>query len=224
MNAATAFAARPLRSSDAMEPAARHAVIIRAGNMSLGVNLLVQLTKKVAQALDEDFDIEVIEAHHNQKVDAPSGTALMLGEAAAEGRGVALMAAGDHLVVTYAGRDQLTNAQLPPAVPIAELYDTLREMIGDDGVAAIENGARMACDTGVLAGYPLVDLKITLKDSAMLEGETTEADFAYAASEAIWNGARDAGPSLLEPVMEVEVVVPVRSAVAEKIPETVPVF
>jgi exodeoxyribonuclease V gamma subunit len=50
----------------------------------------------------------------------------------------ALMAAGDHLVVTYAGRDQLTNAALPPAVPIAELYDTLRDMVGDDGVAAIE--------------------------------------------------------------------------------------
>ena len=66
-----------------LKPAARHATIIRAGNMSLGVNLLVQLTKQVAAALDEDFDIEVIEAHHNQKVDAPSGTALMLGEAAA---------------------------------------------------------------------------------------------------------------------------------------------
>lgn len=70
--------------------AARHATIVRAGNMSLGVNLLVQITRQVAAALDEDFDIEVIEAHHNQKVDAPSGTALMLGEAAAEGRGVAL--------------------------------------------------------------------------------------------------------------------------------------
>ncbi len=65
--------------------AARHATIVRAGNMSLGVNLLVQLTKKVAAALDEDYDIEVIEAHHRHKVDAPSGTALMLGEAAAEG-------------------------------------------------------------------------------------------------------------------------------------------
>lgn len=74
----------------ALEPASRHAVIVRAGNMSLGVNLLVQLTKKVASALDADFDIEVVEAHHRHKVDAPSGTALMLGEAAAEGRGVAL--------------------------------------------------------------------------------------------------------------------------------------
>jgi len=70
--------------------AARHATIIRAGNMSLGVNLLVKLTKLVSEALDDDFDIEIIEAHHNQKVDAPSGTALMLGEAAADGRGVAL--------------------------------------------------------------------------------------------------------------------------------------
>ena len=70
--------------------AARHAVVVRAGNMSLGVNLLVQLTRQVAAALDEDYDIEIVEAHHNQKVDAPSGTALMLGQAAADGRGVML--------------------------------------------------------------------------------------------------------------------------------------
>ena len=85
--------------------AARHAVVVRAGNMSLGVNLLVQLTKKVAAALDEDFDIEVIEAHHNKKVDAPSGTALMLGEAAAEGRGVSLENVSDR------GRDGITGAR-----------------------------------------------------------------------------------------------------------------
>ncbi|AVO37767.1 4-hydroxy-tetrahydrodipicolinate reductase [Pukyongiella litopenaei] len=89
----------------ALEPAARHAVIIRAGNMSLGVNLLVGLTRKVAAALDADFDIEVIEAHHNRKVDAPSGTALMLGEAAAEGRGVTLAEAADR------GRDGITGAR-----------------------------------------------------------------------------------------------------------------
>ncbi len=86
-----------------LNAAGRHAVIVRAGNMSLGVNLLVQLTKKVAAALDEDFDIEVIESHHNQKVDAPSGTALMLGEAAAEGRGVSLSNAADR------GRDGITG-------------------------------------------------------------------------------------------------------------------
>ncbi len=66
--------------------AARHAVIVRAGNMSLGVNLLVNLTRRVAAALDADWDIEIVEAHHRMKVDAPSGTALMLGAAAAEGR------------------------------------------------------------------------------------------------------------------------------------------
>ncbi len=88
-----------------LEPASRHAVIVRAGNMSLGVNLLVQLTKKVAAALDEDFDIEVIEAHHHHKVDAPSGTALMLGEAAAEGRGVDLNDVSDR------GRDGITGAR-----------------------------------------------------------------------------------------------------------------
>ncbi|SLN66453.1 4-hydroxy-tetrahydrodipicolinate reductase [Roseovarius albus] len=89
----------------ALKPAARHAIIVRAGNMSLGVNLLTQLTKKVAAALDEDFDIEIIESHHNQKVDAPSGTALMLGEAAAEGRGVSLNEAADR------GRDGITGAR-----------------------------------------------------------------------------------------------------------------
>ncbi|WP_371171400.1 4-hydroxy-tetrahydrodipicolinate reductase [Aliiroseovarius sp. 2305UL8-7] len=85
--------------------AARHATIVRAGNMSLGVNLLVQLTRKVAEALDEDFDIEIIEAHHHHKVDAPSGTALMLGDAAAEGRGVELADVSDR------GRDGMTGAR-----------------------------------------------------------------------------------------------------------------
>lgn len=70
--------------------AARHAPIIKAGNMSLGVNLLVALTRRVAEALDEDFDIEIVEMHHRDKVDAPSGTALMLGGAAADGRGIDL--------------------------------------------------------------------------------------------------------------------------------------
>lgn len=85
--------------------AAHHAVIVRAGNMSLGVNLLVGLTRQVAAALDADFDIEVIEAHHNRKVDAPSGTALMLGEAAAKGRGVTLADVRD------SGRDGMTGAR-----------------------------------------------------------------------------------------------------------------
>ena len=70
--------------------AARHAVIVKSGNMSLGINLLAALVKQAARALDASFDIEVLEMHHRAKVDAPSGTALMLGRAAAEGRGIAL--------------------------------------------------------------------------------------------------------------------------------------
>ncbi|MCF6444842.1 4-hydroxy-tetrahydrodipicolinate reductase [Nereida sp. MMG025] len=101
-----------------LEPASRHAVQVRAGNMSLGVNLLVKLTEKVAAALDEDFDIEVIEAHHHHKVDAPSGTALMLGEAAAAGRGVDLNDVRD------SGRDGITGARKR----------------GDIGFAAIRGG------------------------------------------------------------------------------------
>ncbi|MEJ5080631.1 4-hydroxy-tetrahydrodipicolinate reductase [Ochrobactrum sp. MYb379] len=71
--------------------AARHATIVKSGNMSLGVNLLSGLVKKAAQALGpEDFDIEILEMHHKHKVDAPSGTALLLGEAAALGRAIHL--------------------------------------------------------------------------------------------------------------------------------------
>ncbi|MDY0108523.1 MAG: elongation factor G [Candidatus Krumholzibacteria bacterium] len=77
-----------------------------------------------------------------------------------------------------------------------------------DFLAAIENGVRMACDTGVLAGYSLVDLRIDLRQAGVTDGETAEPDLAYAASEALWNGARDAQPVVLEPVMAVEVVVP----------------
>jgi len=73
-----------------IKDAAKTAVIVKSGNMSLGVNLLAALTKRVAKTLDNSFDIEILEMHHNQKVDAPSGTALMLGRAAAEGRGIDL--------------------------------------------------------------------------------------------------------------------------------------
>ncbi|MEQ1648753.1 MAG: 4-hydroxy-tetrahydrodipicolinate reductase [Hyphomicrobiaceae bacterium] len=73
-----------------IKAAARHARIVKAGNMSFGVNLLVELAKRIAASLDEDFDVEVLEMHHRMKVDAPSGTALMLGEAIAEGRKVSL--------------------------------------------------------------------------------------------------------------------------------------
>ncbi len=101
-----------------LEAAGRHATIIRAGNMSLGVNLLVELTRQVAAALDAEFDIEIVESHHKHKVDAPSGTALMLGEAAAQGRGVLLSEVADR------GRDGITGAR----------------KIGDIGFTAIRGG------------------------------------------------------------------------------------
>ena len=75
-----------------IKAAARHAVVVKSGNMSLGVNLIAALVRQAAKALGADFDIEILEMHHRHKVDAPSGTALLLGQAAAEGRGIDLAA------------------------------------------------------------------------------------------------------------------------------------
>ncbi len=131
-----------------LEPASHHAVIVRAGNMSLGVNLLTQLTKKVAAALDEDYDIEVVEAHHNQKVDAPSGTALMLGEAAAEGRGVALADVKD------SGRDGITGARKRGDIGFTAIRGG--DIVGEHDVMFAAHGERiilrhMATDRSVFA-------------------------------------------------------------------------
>ena len=128
--------------------AARHAVVVRAGNMSLGVNLLVQLTRKVAAALDEDFDIEVVEAHHRMKVDAPSGTALMLGEAAAEGRGVALESAADR------GRDGITGPRRRGAIGFHAIRGG--DVVGEHDVIFAADGERvvlrhLATDRGIFA-------------------------------------------------------------------------
>ncbi|OOY24685.1 4-hydroxy-tetrahydrodipicolinate reductase [Thioclava sediminum] len=119
----------------ALAPCARHAVIVRAGNMSLGVNLLTQLTKKVAAALDADWDIEVIEAHHNKKVDAPSGTALMLGEAAAEGRGISL---DDN---RESGRDGITGARKHGAIGFSAIRGG--DIVGEHDVLFAGMGERI---------------------------------------------------------------------------------
>jgi 4-hydroxy-tetrahydrodipicolinate reductase len=71
-----------------IKEAGRRAVIVQSGNMSLGVNVLAALIKRMAKTLDDDYDIEILEMHHNKKVDAPSGTALLFGRAAAQGRNV----------------------------------------------------------------------------------------------------------------------------------------
>ena len=131
-----------------LEPASRSTAIVRAGNMSLGVNLLTQLTKKVAAALDEDFDIEVIEAHHHHKVDAPSGTALMLGEAAAEGRGVNLSDAMD------SGRHGITGARKRGDIGFSAIRGG--DIVGEHDVMFAAAGERivlrhMATDRAVFA-------------------------------------------------------------------------
>lgn len=120
---------------DRLNAAARHATIIRAGNMSLGVNLLTKLAEQVAKALDDDYDIEVIESHHNMKVDAPSGTALMLGKAAAEGRGV------DHDAVADRGRDGITGARKKGDIG----YSVIRggDIIGEHDVMFAAAGERI---------------------------------------------------------------------------------
>ena len=111
---------------DRIDAAARHAAIVRSGNMSVGVNLLAALTRRAASALKDDFDIEIVETHHRMKVDAPSGTALLLGEAAAEGRGVSLK---DH---SARGRDGLTGPRRKGDIGFASLRGGT--IVGDHSV------------------------------------------------------------------------------------------
>ncbi|PCJ75100.1 MAG: 4-hydroxy-tetrahydrodipicolinate reductase [Rhodobacteraceae bacterium] len=118
-----------------IKAAARHAVIVRAGNMSLGVNLLTVLTRKVAAALDMDFDIEIVEMHHHHKVDAPSGTALMLGEAAAKGRGVELADVSDR------GRDGETGARKRGDIGFVSLRGG--DVVGEHDVIFAGEGERI---------------------------------------------------------------------------------
>ncbi len=94
--------------------ASRHAVIVKSGNMSLGVNLLAGLVRQAAKTLP-DWDVEIVEMHHRRKVDAPSGTALMLGEAAAAARGIALRENSAR------GRDGVTGARRDGAIGFASL-------------------------------------------------------------------------------------------------------
>ena len=106
-----------LSSSDdaVIKSVTSRAIVVKSGNMSLGINLLAALVKRVAQALDESFDIEILEMHHRAKIDAPSGTALMLGEAAASGRKIALEARSAR------GRDGLTGARRDGDIGFASL-------------------------------------------------------------------------------------------------------
>jgi 4-hydroxy-tetrahydrodipicolinate reductase len=95
--------------------AASGARIVKSGNFSMGVNLLAALVKRVAKTLDDDYDIEILEMHHNKKIDAPSSTALMLGRAAAAGRGI------DLAQRSVRGRDGMTGARCSGDIGFASL-------------------------------------------------------------------------------------------------------
>jgi 4-hydroxy-tetrahydrodipicolinate reductase len=118
-----------------LEEAARDTAIIRSGNMSLGVNLLAALVRKVAATLGTDWDIEIVEMHHRMKVDAPSGTAVLLGEAAAQGRAV------DLAQQRVAVRDGHTGARDPGTIGFATLRGGT--VVGDHKVIFAGTGERL---------------------------------------------------------------------------------
>jgi 4-hydroxy-tetrahydrodipicolinate reductase len=136
------------KSERAIAEAAKKIAIVKAGNMSLGVNLLAALTRQVAAALGNDFDIEIVEMHHRMKVDAPSGTALMLGEAAAAGRNLSL---GERAVRV---RDGHTGPRREGDIGFATLRGG--SVVGDHTVIFAGEGERIelthrAADRGIFA-------------------------------------------------------------------------
>lgn len=144
--------------------AARHAVVVKSGNMSLGVNLLASLVRQAAKALGDEFDVEVLEMHHRGKIDAPSGTALLLGAAAAEGRGVDL---AEHSVRV---RDGHTGARRR----------------GDIGFAALRGGSVVGEHTVILAGEgEVIELTHKAADRALFARGAVKA--------ALWGRDRKPG-------------------------------
>jgi 4-hydroxy-tetrahydrodipicolinate reductase len=151
-----------------IERAARKVAIVKSGNYSLGVNMLLGLVKQAAAALPAaDWDIEVFEAHHRRKIDAPSGTALMLGQAAADGRGVDLEAVSDR------ARDGVTGPRTA----------------GDIGFSVVRGGGIIGEHSVIFAGAEEV---LTLSHSA-----TDRGLFARGAvAAALW--AKDRPPGLYD--------------------------
>ena len=116
-------------------PDAERVAIVWAPNMSVGVNLLLGLVEQVARTLDPAFDIEIVEMHHRHKVDAPSGTALALGRAAARGRAVELHAVGAR------ARDGITGARGVGEIGFAVLRGG--DVVGDHRVVFAGQGERI---------------------------------------------------------------------------------
>lgn len=118
-----------------IDEAAKHIPVLQTGNTSLGVNLLAALVEQAAARLGDDWDVEIVEMHHRHKVDAPSGTALLLGEAAARGRGIAL---AEH---SERGRDGITGARAKGAIGFAALRGG--SVAGDHQVILATEGERV---------------------------------------------------------------------------------
>lgn len=128
--------------------AAEEIVIVRSGNMSLGVNLLAVLVERAAKALGPAWDAEIVEMHHRLKVDAPSGTALLLGEAVARGRGI------DLATHSARGRDGMTGPRIAGDIGFASLRGGT--VVGDHSVVFAGAGERIelahyAEDRGIFA-------------------------------------------------------------------------
>lgn len=157
---------------EAIRAAARHATIVKSGNMSLGVNILAAAVRQIAKALEDDFDIEVLEMHHNRKVDAPSGTALLLGRAAAKGRGIDLDSRSDRV------RDGHTGARKR----------------GDIGFATLRGGTVVGDHTVIFAGE---GERIELSHKA--ESRTLFASGAMRA--ALWGRGRKPGLYSMDDVL-----------------------
>jgi 4-hydroxy-tetrahydrodipicolinate reductase len=145
------------------------ATVVQSGNMSLGVNLLAALVKRVAQSLDTGFDIEILEMHHRAKVDAPSGTALMLGEAAAAGRKIAL---DEH---SARGRDGITGAR----------------RTGDIGFASLRGGTVTGDHSVIFAGaMERIELTHRAEDRAMFaQGAIKAALWAHGRKPGLYSMA-----------------------------------
>lgn len=119
----------------ALRLAGERTVVVQGYNMSLGVNLVAALVRQVAAKLGPEFDIEILEMHHRMKVDAPSGTAVLFGEAAAEGRGVELPEVRD------SGRDGITGKRIPGHIGFAALRGG--NVVGEHSVIFAGEGERI---------------------------------------------------------------------------------
>ena len=155
------------------DAAAERVAVLQTGNTSLGVTLLAHLVREAASRLGEDWDIEICEIHHRMKVDAPSGTALLLGQAAAKGRGIEL---AEH---SARGRDGITGAR----------------QAGDIGFAALRGGSVAGDHTVLFLGD---DERLTLSHSA--ENRSIFAKGAVRAG--LWLHGKGAGRYTMEQVLD----------------------